>query len=195
MGVSAKNVDRPAFQQMVSEVDRFERVLVRERSRYARDYGDASTMDKWFAARGVSVWSLNEPYTNGDDPSSFLVRGITDVFSAHYLVDLSHKVKAGHRSRASTAARRPTATSASATNSRWKSMSPRRRRSARSSNATTAARFRMPTSLGASTSQRHRHRPAGRGRRSRSAPSLATRRTPGRSAITAGSSVLASTTG
>ncbi len=41
MGVSAKNVDRPAFQQMVSEVDRFERVLVRERSRYARDYGDA----------------------------------------------------------------------------------------------------------------------------------------------------------
>ncbi len=44
MGVSAKNVDRPAFQQMVSEVDRFERVLVRERSRYARDYGDASTM-------------------------------------------------------------------------------------------------------------------------------------------------------
>ena len=100
MGVSAKNVDRPAFQQMVSEVDRFERVLVRERSRYARDYGDASTMDKWFAARGVSVWSLNEPYTNGDDPSSFLVRGITDVFSAHYLVDLSHKVKAGHRTRA-----------------------------------------------------------------------------------------------
>ena len=66
MGVSAKNVDRPAFQQMVSEVDRFERVLVCERSRYARDYGDASTMDKWFAARGVSVWSLNEPYTNGD---------------------------------------------------------------------------------------------------------------------------------
>ena len=102
-GVSGTDaLKRPGFQAMMVDARRglFERVLVKSRSRYARNVGDAGQYDQLLGAVGVTVWSLSEPGTNGATAEAFLIRGFHDLINAHYSVDLSQRVRRGKEARA-----------------------------------------------------------------------------------------------
>jgi DNA invertase Pin-like site-specific DNA recombinase len=101
LGESATSLDRPAFQEMVAAADarNFDLLLVKKRDRNARDIADATQTDKWLATRGVRVWSLEEPWTNGDDPQSYLQRGQAYLQADYYSRDLSVKVARGYQAR------------------------------------------------------------------------------------------------
>ena len=102
-GITATDATkRLAFLRMVADAQEghVDRVLVTRRDRYARDLVDAATYERLLANSGFRVWSLEEPATNDDSSSAFLMKGMLDVFSAHYSVELSRKVAAGYRTRA-----------------------------------------------------------------------------------------------
>lgn len=102
-GISATDaLKRPAFQRMIQDAGRglFQRVLVKRRDRYSRDLLDSATYERMLKGFGVDIWSLEEPGTNDDSPAAFLIRGFTDVMSAHYSKDLSHKTSQGWHRRA-----------------------------------------------------------------------------------------------
>ena len=93
---------RPAFQRMVVAASRreFDRVLVKNRSRYARSRVDGPAYEALLNKHGVQVWSLEEPASNEDTPAGFLMKGMADLLAAHYSVDLSFKTTQGKRKRA-----------------------------------------------------------------------------------------------
>ena len=101
-GISATGATkRPAFMRMIADAEAgaFDCVLVKKRDRYARDLADAATYERLLAAHGVRVWSHDEPATNDDSPAGFLMKGMLDVFAAHYSVELSKKTSEGWRKR------------------------------------------------------------------------------------------------
>ena len=102
-GVTATDATkRPAFQRMVEAASRqeFARVLVKNRSRYARSLVDGPAYEALLNKHGVQVWSLEEPASNEDTPAGFLIKGMADLLAAHYSVDLSFKTTQGNRKRA-----------------------------------------------------------------------------------------------
>lgn len=93
---------RVAFQRMLrdAETHAFDAVLVKNRSRYARDVADALLTERQLLLAGVRVLSLDEPAANDDTPGAFLFRGFSDLIAHHYSVELSHKTRQGWRKRA-----------------------------------------------------------------------------------------------
>lgn len=87
---------------MVLDAERgaFDAVLVKNRSRYARDMADALLTERRLLACGVRVMSLDEPAANEDTPGGFLFRGFSDLIAHHYSVELSHKTRLGRKKRA-----------------------------------------------------------------------------------------------
>lgn len=104
-GGSAKDLNRPSLQRALRAATApggpaFDLLLVRSRTRYARDVADAATTDKLLRAHGVRVFSHDEPATNDETPAAVLYRGISDVFAQNERLELAHRIRLGNETKA-----------------------------------------------------------------------------------------------
>ena len=102
-GASATSVrKRPQFLQMIedAEAGQFDRVLVRELSRFARNRGDAAIFRKRLEHAGVKLLSYQERTEGLSWPAALITNGMHELMAEHYSVDLSEKVARGWEARA-----------------------------------------------------------------------------------------------
>ena len=96
---SARTVDRPAFQQMISEAKQkdspFKAIVVWKLNRFARNREDSIIYKSLLRKRGVQVISINENFDDG--PTGKLLEGIIESIDEFYSANLSQDTIRGMR--------------------------------------------------------------------------------------------------
>lgn len=94
---SGTNDNRTSFQQMLADSDKgqFEGVLVYQLDRFARNRYDSAINKGKLKKNGVRVISAKENIS--DDPSGVMLEGILETLAEYYSVDLSQKIRRGHK--------------------------------------------------------------------------------------------------
>ncbi len=97
---SAKNDKRPQFQKMMSSIEDTgaEIVLVHKSNRFARNMRDHLNYEYKLQEMGISLVSVSENF--GEGKAAFLTKGINQLFSQYFLLDLAEEVKKGLRENA-----------------------------------------------------------------------------------------------
>lgn len=71
-GYSGLNCDRPAFTKLLSDIDTVDAVIIKDRSRLARDMFLNEFYVDWFAQKGVLLLSTADDLNDGFDLSIIL---------------------------------------------------------------------------------------------------------------------------
>lgn len=98
--ISAKNDKRPNFQLMMREIEKLDVdvVLIHKTNRFARNMRDHLNYEYKLNNMGINLISANENF--GEGKSAFLAKGINQLFSQYFLMDLAEEVRKGHRENA-----------------------------------------------------------------------------------------------
>jgi len=94
--ISGKTDHRPQFQQMIrdSSKKKFERVIVYQLDRFARNRYDSAHYKNILKENGVLVVSANENIA--EDASGILMESVLEGMAEYYSAELSQKVTRGH---------------------------------------------------------------------------------------------------
>lgn len=99
-GFSGTNFNRPAFQKMISHIEKNELdiLIVKDLSRLGRNYIESMYyINKVFPLHNVKMISINDNI-NIDNFSNFEI-SFKSLVNAYYSKDLSKKIKSGHRNK------------------------------------------------------------------------------------------------
>lgn len=98
--LSAKTDNRPQFQKMIhdSEKGMFDIVLVWKLDRFARNRYDSARYKAALKKHGVKVVSAKENIA--EDSTGILLESLIEGYAEYYSVELSEKVKRGHKENA-----------------------------------------------------------------------------------------------
>ncbi|MEA4954442.1 MAG: recombinase family protein [Pseudoflavonifractor sp.] len=94
-GFTGTNFDRPAFQQMLRDIEdgRINCVLVKDLSRFGRDYIDAgSYLERWFPAHETRFIAVTD-HIDSSRGAYDMMMPLKNLFNAQYARDISQKVK------------------------------------------------------------------------------------------------------
>jgi len=94
-GYTGTNFERPAFRQMLSDIEngRISCVIVKDLSRFGRDYIDMGYyLERYFPARGVRFIAINDNVDSRQGPYDMLLP-LKNVFNTQYAKDISQKVR------------------------------------------------------------------------------------------------------
>ena len=98
-GISGTRFDRPGFQQMISDIetDKVSTVIIKDMSRFGRDYLQVGTYMELLRQRGVRLIALsdNVDTMKGDDEFT----PFRNIMNEWYARDTSKKVRAGFQAR------------------------------------------------------------------------------------------------
>lgn len=100
-GYTGTNFDRPAFQQMLLDLDsgKINCVIVKDLSRFGRDYiGAGHYLEKQFPAKGIRFLSVNDQIDSLKGAYDMMLP-LRNVFNAQYAKDISLKVKSSLKAR------------------------------------------------------------------------------------------------
>lgn len=100
-GFTGTNFDRPAFQQMLQDLDQgqINCILVKDLSRFGRDYiGAGHYLEKQFPAKGIRFISVNDQIDSMKGAYDMMLP-LRNVFNAQYAKDISQKVKSSLKAR------------------------------------------------------------------------------------------------
>lgn len=89
---------RPKFRRLCAEAlnGKYEGILVHKFDRFARNRIIAATKKELLRAKGVQIISVSEPLEfSPDDPSSFLMEGILELFAEWFAINLSQETLKG----------------------------------------------------------------------------------------------------
>lgn len=90
---SVPPLERPGFRALFEGVARGDRVYVAKRDRLGRDYIEVGLVERELRRRRVVVVSAAGEGGEGDDPSSALMRGVTDLFAEHERAMIRDRIK------------------------------------------------------------------------------------------------------
>lgn len=99
IGISGTKEDRPQFQKMINEADKFDIILVHKFDRFARKIELSHRIKAQLKKHSVNVISITEPVE--DSPIGFFQEGLLELLAEYYVRNLSKEVKKGHVERAS----------------------------------------------------------------------------------------------
>lgn len=94
-GYTGTNFDRPAFQQMLKEIEegRVNCVIVKDLSRFGRDYIDMGYyLERYFPAHGVRFVAIND-HVDSSKGAYDMMLPLKNVFNTQYAKDISEKVR------------------------------------------------------------------------------------------------------
>ena len=98
-GISGTRFDRPGFQQMITDIeaDKVSTVIIKDMSRFGRDYLQVGTYMELLRQRGVRLVALsdNVDTMKGDDEFT----PFRNIMNEWYARDTSKKVRAGFQAR------------------------------------------------------------------------------------------------
>ena len=94
-GYTGTNFDRPDFKRMISdiEVGRINCVIVKDLSRFGRDYIDVGRyLERWFPAHGVRFIAISDSIDSLKGAYDMLLP-VKNIFNEQYARDISQKVR------------------------------------------------------------------------------------------------------
>lgn len=94
-GYTGTNFDRPAFKQLLSDIEagKVNCVIVKDLSRFGRDYIDMGHyLERYFPSHGVRFIAINDGVDSERGPYDMLLP-LKNVFNAQYAKDISEKVR------------------------------------------------------------------------------------------------------
>lgn len=100
-GYTGTNFKRPDFLRMVGDIEagRIDCVLVKDLSRFGRDYIDMGNyLERWFPEHGVRFIAVNDGVDSERGPYDMLLP-MKNIFNEHYARDISNKVKSAFQTK------------------------------------------------------------------------------------------------
>jgi site-specific DNA recombinase len=100
-GCTGTNFDRPSFQRMLADIEagRIDCVLVKDLSRFGRDYIEAGRyLERWMPEHGVRFIALGDSI-DSERGSYDMMLPLKNLFNAQYARDISEKVKSAMRAK------------------------------------------------------------------------------------------------
>lgn len=100
-GYTGTNFDRPAFQRMIGDIEagRVNCVLVKDLSRFGRDYIDAGRyLERWLPEHGARFIAVTD-HIDSDRSAYDMMMPLKNLFNAQYAKDISQKVKSAFRAK------------------------------------------------------------------------------------------------
>ena len=94
-GFTGTNFDRPSFRRMIGDIEagRVDCVLVKDLSRFGRDYIEAGRyLERWLPAHGVRFVALGDGI-DSERGAYDMMLPLKNLFNAQYAKDISEKVK------------------------------------------------------------------------------------------------------
>ncbi|MBR3561092.1 MAG: recombinase family protein [Oscillospiraceae bacterium] len=102
-GCTGTNFDRPAFQQMLAQIEAgaLDCVIVKDLSRFGRDYIDMGFyLERFFPSKGVRFIAINDGVDSARGAYDMLMP-LKNIFNTQYAKDISNKVKSAFRTKQS----------------------------------------------------------------------------------------------